>query len=87
MKNLIYLITVFFLCMGCDKNELKNSEQEAVQDQTVSNHDLILPESKQYFIADVAGVEGMEKLNYQDNDFEFNLKCFGSFLKCICYFF
>ena len=59
--------------MGCDKNELKNSEQEAAQDQTVSNHDLILPESKQYFIADVAGVEGMEKLNYQDNVFEFNL--------------
>lgn len=60
--SIIFCLVVLTLGTGCKKgnNDLEN------------NYSLVNADSKEYFIADIVGVEGTEKLNCQnhpDSDF------------------
>jgi len=70
MKNIKYtlcLISFLLFTVSCEKEKLDNTAD------IVDNYSLINENSKEYFIADIAGIDGMNKLNYQDSDCQYSL--------------
>ena len=64
-RSLFVFATMSLLFISCKKEKLDEAQQ------TVTNADLISTNTTQYFIADLEGVEGIEKINFQDNDYKF----------------
>ncbi len=74
MKNIKYTLWLISFCISfliftvsCKKEKLDNTED------IIGNYSLINENSKEYFIADITGIDGMKKLNYQDSDCQYTL--------------